>query len=595
MVTNKNSLWVRFYRWRLKHISDKQFLYLLSLVLGIASGLAAVLLKSMVHGVQYLLHLWAPISNEFHFLYLFFPVIGIILTLLVIKYVVKRDSNIGVPGVLYAISRKKGDIESHNMFSSMLESALTVGFGGSVGLEGPSIVTGAAFGSNFARVFRLDYKQCVTLIGCGSAGVMAAIFNAPIAAVIFVLEVIYVNFSMSSVVPLILTSSIATLSSYFFWEQDVLFHAIDEFSGDYSFQDVPSFILLGVIAGLISVHFKKIYVVFGEMFSKITSKKKKMIFGGLGLGVLLFFFPSLYGEGFKEINMLFRGEYSFLFEQTIFDEYQTNFIVVSALFLNVILLKVVAVSFTFGAGGVGGIFAPSLFIGAMVGMFVSYIFTYSGIQVPQSIFVLLGMCGVIAGVLHAPLTGIFLIADITNGYGLFVPLMLVSAISYATVRMFEDTSVYTYMLAKRKELFTHDKDATVLTLLDINKLIESDIATVLPDATLGDLVEVIKHSKRNIYPVVSEDNVMYGMIKLDDIREIIFSPELYDKVDVRTLMYIPEYFFSPSDSMDEVVKIVQKSGHYNFPIISEGKYVGCVSRARIFSEYRKVSAFFSKE
>lgn len=569
-------------------------MYVLSLVLGMVSGLAAVLLKSMVHGIQYLLHLWAPISSEYHILYLFFPTVGIILTLFVIKYVVKKDSNIGVPGVLYAISRKKGDIEPHNMFSSMLESALTVGFGGSVGLEGPSIVTGAAFGANFARIFRLDYKQCVTLIGCGAAGVMAAIFNAPIAAVIFVLEVIYANFSMSSVVPLILTASIATLSSYFFLDQDVLFHTIDVFNSDYRFEDVPSFVLLGIVAGLVSVHFKKMYVLLGDAFSKIKKKKKKLFIGSFGLGVLLFFFPSLYGEGFKEINMLFRGEYSFLFDQTIFDAYQTNFFVVCTLFLSIILLKVVAVSLTFGAGGVGGIFAPSLFIGAMVGMFASYVFTYFDIQVPQSIFVLLGMCGVIAGVLHAPLTGIFLIADITNGYGLFVPLMLVSAISYATVRIFEDTSVYTYMLAKRKELLTHDKDASVLTLLDINKLIETDIATVSPDATLGDLVEVIKHSKRNIYPVVSEDNVMYGMIKLDDIRDIIFSPELYDKVDVRTLMYFPEYFFSPDDDMDEVVKVVQKSGHYNFPIISEGKYVGFISRARIFSEYRKVSAFFSE-
>ena len=570
-------------------------MYVLSLVLGMVSGLAAVLLKSMVHGIQYLLHLWAPISSEYHILYLFFPTVGIILTLFVIKYVVKKDSNIGVPGVLYSISRKKGEIEPHNMFSSMLESALTVGFGGSVGLEGPSIVTGAAFGANFARIFRLDYKQCVSLIGCGAAGVMAAIFNAPIAAVIFVLEVIYANFSMSSIVPLILTASIATLSSYFFLDQDVLFHTINVFNSDYRFEDVPSFVLLGIVAGLVSVHFKKMYVLLGDAFSKIKKKKKKLFIGSFGLGVFLFFFPSLYGEGFKEINMLFRGEYSFLFDQTIFDVYQTNFFVVSTLFLSVILLKVVAVSLTFGAGGVGGIFAPSLFIGAMVGMFASYVFTYFGIQVPQSIFVLLGMCGVIAGVLHAPLTGIFLIADITNGYGLFVPLMLVSAISYATVRIFEDTSVYTYMLAKRKELLTHDKDASVLTLLDINKLIETDIATVSPDATLGDLVEVIKHSKRNIYPVVSEDNVMYGMIKLDDIRDIIFSPELYDKVDVRTLMYFPEYFFSPDDDMDEVVKVVQKSGHYNFPIISEGKYVGFISRARIFSEYRKVSAFFSED
>lgn len=594
MKTGKKSIWVKLYRWRLERITDKQFMYLLSIVLGIVTGLVAVLLKSMVHGIQYLVHYCSPTMGG-QYVYFFLPMIGITLTLLVVKYVIKSDSNIGVPGVLHAISRRKGDIEPHNMISSMLESALTVGFGGSVGLEGPSIVTGAAYGSNFARVFKLNYKQCVVLIGCGAAGVMAAIFNAPIAAVIFVLEVIYANFSMSSIVPLILTSSIATLSSYFFLEQDVLFHSVDMFSRDYRFQDVPSFIVLGIITGLISVYFKKMYVLMNKMFSKIKKKKKRLFVGGLGLGILLFFFPSLYGEGFKEINMSLRGDYSYLFEQSLFEPYQESFMVICALFAAVILIKVIAASLTFGAGGVGGIFAPSLFIGATIGLFFSYLFSYFNIRVPESIFVLLGMSGMIAGVLHAPLTGIFLIADITNGYGLFVPLMLVSAIAYATVRIFEDTSVYTYVLAKRNELLTHDKDKSVLTLLDIRKLIETDFLTVDPNATLGDLVEVIKHSKRNIFPVVGEDGIMYGMVKLDDIRDIIFSPELYDKVDVRTLMYIPEYFFSPNQSMEEVVKTIQKSGHYNFPVIDNGKYVGCVSRAKIFLEYRNVSAFFAEE
>lgn len=594
MKTAKNSIWIKLYRWRLESITDKQFMYILSLVLGVTSGLAAVTLKSMVHGIQYLVRFWQP-TSDFNVLYFFLPMVGIAMTLLVVKYVIKKDSNIGVPGVLYSISRRKGKIEPHNMFSSMLESALTVGFGGSVGLEGPSIVTGAAFGSNFARIFRLDYKQCVTLIGCGAAGVMAAIFNAPIAAVIFVLEVIYANFSMSSIVPLMLTSSIATLSSYFFLDQDVLFHSVDMFNRDYRFQDVPSFVVLGIIAGLISVYFKKMYVLMNNSFSKIKSKKTRLYVGGLGLGVLLFFFPSLYGEGFREINMSFRGDYSFLFEQPLFAAYQDRFMIVCVLFTAVIFIKVVASSLTFGAGGVGGIFAPSLFIGAVIGLFFSYIFSYFNIRVPGSIFVLLGMCGMIAGVLHAPLTGIFLIADITSGYGLFVPLMLVSAISYATVRIFEDTSVYTYVLAKRKELLTHDKDQSVLTLMDIKKLIETDIATIDPNATLGDLVEIIKHSKRNIFPVVGEDGVMYGMIKLDDIRDKIFCPELYDKVDVRTLMYIPEYFFTSNQNMEEVVRIIQKSGHYNFPVIDDGKYVGCISRAKVFLEYRNVSAFFSED
>jgi len=593
MKVNSNKLIVKFYKWRLETISDKQFIYLLSIVTGLVVGIAAVILKNLAHWISQLLHLWTP--NDSNYLYFLFPTIGIAIAVLFMKYIVRSGPAHGVPSVLYSISMQKGKMKSHNMYSSVIASALTVGFGGSVGLEGPSIVTGAAYGSNIGRFFRLNYKQVVLLIGCASAGVMAAIFNAPVAAIIFALEVLVLNLSMSSIVPLLLAASSATLMSYFFVDQDVLFNSVFLQKLGYELIDVPSFIILGVLSGFISVFFKRVYLRIERQFEKIKEYRYKLYLGGASLGLLLFFFPSLYGEGYKEINMALREDASFLFDNTIFASFDTSFIVTILLFSAVILVKVVATSVTFGAGGVGGIFAPSLFIGANVGFLCFFIFNYFGIDVSVTVFVLLGMCGLIAGVLHAPLTGIFLIADITSGYSLFVPLMLVSAIAYATVKVFEKHSVYTHLLARRKQLITHNKDESVLTQLNINKLIESNFQPVDLNASLGDLVEVIKKSHRNIFPVLDEDGALHGIVKLDDIRDIIFEPSKYNKILVRELMQMPQFFFSPDSDMDEVVKVIQKTKHYNFPILKNGRYIGFISRATVFSEYRKMSAYFSEE
>jgi chloride channel protein, CIC family len=594
MKVSKNKILITFIRWRLQHISDKQFVYILSVVIGLVVGIAAVILKLLVHGIRHLLHVWSPFQ-EGNFLYFFFPMLGIAAAVLFMKYVIKNNVKHGVPSVLYAISQERGRMKVHHTFSSIITSALTVSFGGSVGLEGPSIVTGAAIGSNIGRILRLNYKQIIVLIGCGSAGVMAAIFNAPVAALVFALEVILLNLAMTSIVPLLLASSSATLTSYLFLEQDVLFHSVEMFNKGYDMLDIPSFVVLGIATGLVSVHFKRVYVKVEVLFEKIKSKKTKLYVGGGLLGVLLFFFPSLYGEGYDYINMAFRGDSSYLFSNSVFVNYQQSFVIACILFTGVILVKVLASALTFGAGGVGGIFAPSLFIGANIGLFFAFVFLHFNIQVSETVFVLLGMCGTIAGVLHAPLTGIFLIADITSGYSLFVPLMIVSAVSYATVRIFENNSVYTYLLARRKQLITHNKDKSVLTILQIKKLIEYDFNTVDINASLGDLIEVIKVSKRNIFPVIDEDGMLHGIVKLDDIRHIMFLPEKYNKIDVRTVMHMPKYYFSPDDDMDEVVKVIQKSGHYNFPILQNGKYIGFISRAQVFSEYRKISEYFSEE
>ncbi len=583
----------KFIRWRHLHINDKQFIYILSVLVGFLSGCTAVVLKSMVHGIQHLLHVWSPFS-EGNFFYFFLPMIGIAVAVVFMKYVVKYSVRHGVPAVLYAISMTKGRIRWHYTFSSVVTSAFTVGFGGSVGLEGPSIITGAAIGSNVGRVLKLNYKQIVLLIACGSTGVMAAIFNAPVAAMIFAMEVIVLNLSLATVVPLLLAASSATLTSYFFLEQDVLFHSVELFNKGYEIIDTPTFILLGIITGLISVYFKRVYIKLNSSFERIQSPRRRLFVCGGLLGLLLFLFPALYGEGYNFINMAIRGDYSFLFQHSIFVNFEKSFALSCLLFLCLIFVKVIASSLTFGAGGVGGIFAPSLFIGAMIGLFFSFIFIHFNIQVNETIFVLLGMCGMIAGVMHAPLTGIFLIADLTSGYNLFIPLMVVSAVAYATVRMFEENSVYTYLLAQRKQLLTHSTDRSVLTIMKIRNVIETNFSTVPETATVKEFLGIFENATRDIFPIIDNKGKLKGIIKLNDIRHILLNNKEYEHIRISSLMYEPELFFAPDDDMSMVVETIQKSNHYNFPVmLADGTYVGFISRAQVFSEYRKVSEFYS--
>ncbi|PRY98742.1 chloride channel protein [Marinilabilia salmonicolor] len=583
----------KFLKWRLRHISNRQFIMFLSILIGIASGLGAVAIKNSVHFisvlVQDIIHAEGP-----GYIFLFSPIIGILLTVLFIKYVLKRPVRHGIPNVLYALSKRKGRIRSHNMFSSIVTSSLTVGFGGSVGLEGPTVSTGAAIGSNIGQLFHLNFRQITLLLGCASAAAMSAIFKAPVAAIVFALEVIMLDLTLSAIVPLLMASASAVLTSYLFMGQQLLYPV--NIRTTFEINDLLFYILLGIITGLVAVYFTKVYLYIERLFGKLKTLQSRLLAGGLGLGILLFFFPSLYGEGYEIINRILAGDVSFLFDQQIFSGLRTYWPAVAGLMLLMIGLKVVATSITFGSGGVGGIFAPTLFIGSSTGLLFAMLISHMGIaELSEQNFALAGMGGLIAGVLHAPLTGLFLIADVTGGYELFLPLMITAAISFATAKTFVKNSVYTHQLAQRKELLTHDKDQVALTLMDVTKLIETDFSIISPDAKLGDLVNVVSKAHRNLFPVVDNQGILHGMVKMDDIRNIIFKPDLYETVKVNDLMYMPEYFISPDDSMEDLVEIFRTSGRFNIAVIDKGKYLGFISRANAFTAYRNFVKRFSGE
>jgi len=579
--------------WQARRMNHRTFLMIISVVIGILSGISAIILKNAVHFIQELLISSAPIYRE-NFLYFALPAIGILLAIFFVKYVIKDHVEHGVPSILYAISRSNGIIRRHNMFSSIVTSALTVGFGGSVGLEGPTLATGAAVGSSLGQYLRLSYKDLILMMTLACAGAMAAIFKSPIAAIVFAVEVLMIDLTMASLIPLLIASVTALLTSYFFLGNAVLYPF--EVTEAFYYKQIPYYLILGVFTGFISVYFTRMYIRIEKYFKRISSWWLRWISGGMILGMLIFFFPALYGEGYEAVNTCMKGDYSPLFNGSPFYEFQDSIWVVFLLFILVLFFKVVATATTFGAGGVGGIFAPSLFMGVIAGLFFAEMVNYSGLTLLSgSNFAMVGMSGVIAGVLHAPLTGIFLIAEITGGYDLIIPLMLVSTISYATTRMFVSNSVYTYQLAARGELITHDKDKTAMSLLRVNDLIETDFRTIGPDARLRNLIQVISESARNIYPVVDENNRFFGFVRLDDVRHIMFKQELYDQVIVKDIMVRPDTFVSPDDSMETVVEKFAHYDKYNLPVLLNGIYIGFVSRANVFRNYREIVRKFSED
>lgn len=585
----KPSLAKRILTWRIKYISDRQLILILSVVIGLAVGFAAVTIKNLVHLIESNIK---SVIDSGRYLYIVSPTIGILIVILFIKYINRNPVRHGIPGVLFAISKNWGKIKPHNLYSSILTSALTVGFGGSVGLEGPTVATGAAIGSNIGRTLNLNYKQITLLLGCASAGAMAAIFKAPIAAVVFALEVIMLDLTMAAIVPLLLSSVTAILTSYLFLGPNHLY--VFSQHGDFELNQVVYFIIFGVFMGLVAFYFTKVYLFITEQFEKIKDIFVRLIVGGTLLGLIVFFIPALYGEGYEEINSSLRGHYSFLFDGTIYSNLEGSLLVTIGLFLAVLLFKVVATSLTFGAGGVGGIFAPSLFSGAIAGLLFTTVAKEFGIELSASNFALAGMAGMIAAVIHAPLTSIFLIAEITKGYELFVPLMIVSTIAYATTKIFVTNSVYTIQLAKRGELITHHKDKAVLTLMNIEELIETNFNIIRPNQVMGDLIEVIKFAHRNIFPVVEEDGTFRGMIKLDDVRHVMFNSDMYDKVLIKDMMFTPEDVIFTSDTVEEVAMKFQESGAYNIVVMEHGKYLGFISRAKLFSAYRDLLKHFSE-
>ncbi len=566
-------------------MSQRGFITLLSIIIGFISGIGAVVIKNTIWLTHRVLD--AFVSNEMHnYIYFALPVIGILITVLVVKYAIRDKVLHGIPTVLYSISKRKGRIKSHNLYSSVITSSLTVGFGGSVGLEGPTVATGAAWGAWFSKFFRLSYKNSILMLACASAGAMAAIFKAPIAAIVFAVEVLMIDLTVFSLVPLLLASATAVLTSYFFLGQHVLYPF--EVEKVFEMGDLPYFILLGILAGFVSVYFTKMYIYIGAMFDKLKNWQIRLLVGGIGLGILVFFFPSLFGEGYEAINAALAGNLEYLFNNSIFYGFKDELWVALALLASVVLLKIIATSFTFGAGGVGGIFAPTLFMGVNTGMLFAQIINLTGMkQVNVNNFALIGMAGLIAGVLHAPLTGIFLIADISGGYELFVPLMVTATFAYIIVRTFTQNSVYHVQLARRKELLTHDKDANALQMLEVKSLIETDFEVLSPNATLRDLTEAISRNHRNLFPVVDSEGTMVGMVKMDDVRSLIFHHDLYDTVKISELMYMPTYHIDPNDSMEIVANKFESSAIYNLAVIENGKYIGFISRAQVFTKYRK--------
>ena len=587
------SLGARLHRWRLKHLSESQFVCLLSVLTGIIVGTVAAIIKNMVKLTKHVIDSFIHIDVQ-NYIYMILPVVGILLTVLFVKFIVKKPVISGIPNVLYSISKRRGYVSRHNMYSSIIGSGLTVGFGGSAGLEGPTVSTGTAYGSWISSFFRLSYTNTILLLGCASAGTIAAIFKAPVAAIVFAIEVIMIDMTVFSLIPLLLASCSAVVTSYFFLGRNALYPF--EVKEVFLITELPWFILLGIFCGLAASYFSFVYVKVAKIFGQIRKTYLRLLIGGSLLGVIIFIFPSLFGEGYEAVNQCLSGNMEYLYDSSPFFSFNQNTIIILLLLVGVILMKVIATALTLGAGGVGGIFAPTLFTGVNAGMLFAIVLTLLGVEMSdQNNFALVGMSGLIAGVLHAPLTGIFLIADISGGYSLFVPLMLTSTFSYITVKLFFPNSVYHYHLAQRGELLTHDHDKNVLNMLNVRQLVETDFVMLPPDATLGDLTKAISIAHRDLFPIVDENGFILGMVKMDDVRHMIFKQELYDNVYMKDIMYHPEYYISTEDTMEDVVTKFETSGRYNIAVIDRGKYVGFISRARVFSSYRKTMSQFSHE
>ncbi|MFT7380631.1 MAG: CIC family chloride channel protein [Roseivirga sp.] len=579
-----NKLLTTFLIWRIRHVSSRNFLILLSGVVGLIGGIAAVTLKSTVHYIQQSLRDFRVDFSDY--LFLIYPAIGILITSIVADRILKEKLGHGITNILYAISKKSSILGRTKMYSRMITSAITVGFGGSVGLEAPIVVTGSAIGSNIGRWMHLSYRQRTLMIGCGAAAAISGIFNSPVAGVIFSIEVILTDVTIAAFIPLLIASVIGALVSMLTLGTDVLFSF--NLKDPFEASDFPFYLLLGAFCGLASVYFTRVTLFTEALAMKVKSKTWRALLGGLGLGIIIFIFHPIYGEGYDSITTILNGNPEQLLEDSFLlkDLDGTLYLILFA--LGVLLIKPVATGLTIGAGGNGGIFAPSLFIGAITGYIYSQSINALGFGKVLSIsnFTLVGMCGVMSGVMHAPLTAIFLIAEITSGYTLFLPLMLVSAVGLSTSRYFEQHSFYTGKLIKAGDLIQHDKDKQVLSLIKIEKLIETDLLTIEPDKKLEDLVALVRMSKRNIFPVVNEKNELQGIITLDDIRDIMFDPNSQKSVIVGTLMHKPPATVSPEDGMADVMNKFERTGAWNLPVISEQGYLGIVSKSRIFNAYR---------
>ena len=567
-------------------LPEKDVMMILSLVVGISCGLAAVLLKQSVHFIHH--HLIALSDRgSYNILHLIYPGVGMFLAMLFVKYVVKDNIGHGVTKVLQAVSKNESKIKPHNMWSSMIASSVTIGFGGSVGAEAPIVYTGAAIGSNVARYMGLSYKNMTLLLGCGAAGAVAGIFNAPLAGVLFTLEILLFNISMTSILPLLLSTISATVVSYLILGVNPPFECT---LSPFSMSNIPYYIILGLFCAGFSVYFTRMTLWLEDKIKNIKRPVVRWAISASCLGLLIFLFPPLFGEGYEHLRELLNGGMINLEGQTVLAFIMRSAWAVPVFFLMILLLKVFSMSFTNAGGGVGGTFGPTLFIGAIAGFVVSRTINLigGGAVVPEQNFVLVGMAGLMAGVMQAPMTAIFLIADMTGGYELLIPLIITSTISYAAARSIEPYSIYTKRIAKKGELLTHDSDQAVLTLLKTNDLIETDFTPVRIDFTMRELVAVVANSKRNIFPVVDSKNHFQGYVSLEDIRGEMFKYENYDSWHVYNFMRSAPAYVYVNEKMDSVMSKFEQTEAWNLPVVTEDRtYVGFVSKSKIFSSYRE--------
>ena len=587
-------LWLKFVIWREHHIKERNFLILLSLVVGITCGIAAQLLKFLIHLISSALTSHFSNTTE-NYLYLVYPVVGIILTVLFVKYVVKDNISHGVTKVLYAISRRKSRLKLRNTYASLVSSAITIGFGGSVGAEGPIVFTGAAIGSNVGQAFRMSPKVLMILVGCGAAAGIAGIFRAPIAGMLFTLEVLMLDLTGLTVMPLLLSSIAGATVAYVLEGYNAEFFFAQ--SEPFTTSRIPWTVALGVVCGLMSFYFTKVMFMMESMFKKVRQQWMRIVAGGALIASLVFVFPPLYGEGYGAVNHLLDGDVGGVMNGSSFyvDRDNVWFLV---LFIGAItLMKAFATSATNGAGGVGGTFAPSLFVGALTGFLFAFVVNNLdlGLTLSQKNFTLMGMAGVMAGVMHAPLMAIFLTAEMTGGYDLFLPLLIVSALAYFTIQCFTPYSIYTMRLAKAGDLVTHQKDKAVLTLLKIDSVIERDFREVHPEMTLKEMVDVISQSNRNLFPVTDEAGMLKGVVLLDDIRNIMFRTDLYRKMHVSRFMAAVPAVIEADMTMDKVMEIFDRTNAWNLPVVEHGRYIGFVSKSKIFNSYRRVLKHFTED
>ncbi len=578
-------------RWRQRGRNNYYLLLVASLIVGVLTGLAAVLLKNSVHFVHELIRNRAG-ADEHLWMYFFFPFLGLILTYFYLR-ITKLEIKPGVPNLLYAISKNAGYIKPHNLYSSIVGAILTVGFGAPKGLESPNISTGGAIGSEVARFFKLPYRQRILLLGIASAGTIAAIFRAPMTGIAFALEVIMIDLTSLSVIPIVLAAISASLTSYLFWGTNHLYQL--QVLPSFHIDQIPFYVLMGLFTGVFALLFSESYIVIRRKYEKTRHKFWVVALTGVAIGLLVFSFPAMFAEGYLALNDAIRGNFEYLTKNDLFIDFSSSELLFLFGFLFIAIAKALATNLTVAVGGVGGFFTPILFAGANIGLFMSHLAQFFGFKIDHINSSLVAMAGLISGMLHAPLTAVFFIAELTGGFSLLVPLLITSAVAYIFIKIFQDKNFLAVDLAQKKILLTHHADHNVLTMLNISDLIETNFATVHPGDTLGDLVEAVKNSQRDLFPVIDEENNFLGVVSLHRIRKIMFKPELYDKIKVADLMIFPSVFADINEHLEDIAEKIHQTKVYNLVVLDNGKYVGFISRSNFFLRYRELLREFSAD